>query len=146
MVYSSTVSHSMPVFRIIHWYCMLTVKDIGKHNAMKPLIYIFLLCLSQIFLFCTYIVLYILYMMTSVVSNQARGTRDRTLPTTTQTTQPQKQIQVGFCHCSYQVKGMFKELFCSRIMPLYFFDPSFLVPSSGHSRTDSFSPNDLRQK
>ncbi|XP_053182023.1 ubiquitin-associated protein 2-like isoform X1 [Scomber japonicus] len=32
-------------------------------------------------------------MMTSVVSNQARGTRDRTLPTTTQTTQPQKQIQ-----------------------------------------------------
>ncbi|TMS04052.1 Ubiquitin-associated protein 2 [Larimichthys crocea] len=47
----------------------------------------------EIFLFCTYIVLYILYMMTSVVSNQARGTRDRTLPTTTQTTQPQKQIQ-----------------------------------------------------
>ncbi|KAM3610427.1 uncharacterized protein V6R79_004004 [Siganus canaliculatus] len=33
-------------------------------------------------------------MMTSVVSNQTRGTRDRTLPTTTtQTTQPQKQIQ-----------------------------------------------------
>ncbi|XP_040011391.1 ubiquitin-associated protein 2-like isoform X2 [Xiphias gladius] len=32
-------------------------------------------------------------MMTSLVSNQARGTRDRTLPTTTQTTQPQKQIQ-----------------------------------------------------
>ncbi|XP_071339150.1 ubiquitin-associated protein 2-like isoform X2 [Trachinotus anak] len=32
-------------------------------------------------------------MMTSVVSNQARGTRDRMLPTTTQTTQPQKQIQ-----------------------------------------------------
>ncbi|KAG8011986.1 Ubiquitin-associated protein 2 [Nibea albiflora] len=48
---------------------------------------------DMIFLFCTYIVLYILYMMTSVVSNQARGTRDRTLPTTTQTTQPQKQIQ-----------------------------------------------------
>ncbi|CAB1321625.1 unnamed protein product [Coregonus sp. 'balchen'] len=32
-------------------------------------------------------------MMTSVVSNPARGTRDRALPTTTQTTQPQKQIQ-----------------------------------------------------
>ncbi|XP_029019048.1 ubiquitin-associated protein 2-like isoform X2 [Betta splendens] len=32
-------------------------------------------------------------MMTSVVSTQARGSRDRTLPTTTQTTQPQKQIQ-----------------------------------------------------
>ncbi|XP_068594946.1 ubiquitin-associated protein 2-like isoform X2 [Brachionichthys hirsutus] len=32
-------------------------------------------------------------MMTSVVNNQARGARDRTHPTTTQTTQPQKQIQ-----------------------------------------------------
>ncbi|XP_021461134.2 ubiquitin-associated protein 2 isoform X3 [Oncorhynchus mykiss] len=32
-------------------------------------------------------------MMTSVVSNPARGTRDRALPTTTQTTHPQKQIQ-----------------------------------------------------
>ncbi|XP_077457044.1 ubiquitin-associated protein 2-like isoform X3 [Stigmatopora argus] len=32
-------------------------------------------------------------MMTSLVSNQARGTRDKTLPTTTQTTHPQKQIQ-----------------------------------------------------
>nr|XP_046243492.1 ubiquitin-associated protein 2-like isoform X2 [Scatophagus argus] len=32
-------------------------------------------------------------MMTSVVSNQVRGTRDKTLPTTTQTPQPQKQIQ-----------------------------------------------------
>uniref|UniRef100_A0A3Q3XGZ8 Uncharacterized protein n=1 Tax=Mola mola TaxID=94237 RepID=A0A3Q3XGZ8_MOLML len=32
-------------------------------------------------------------MMTSVVSNQSRGTREKTLPTTTQTTQPQKQIQ-----------------------------------------------------
>ncbi|XP_008333623.1 ubiquitin-associated protein 2-like isoform X2 [Cynoglossus semilaevis] len=32
-------------------------------------------------------------MMTSVVSNQARGTRDRALPNTTHTTQPQKQIQ-----------------------------------------------------
>ena len=52
----------------------------------------------QIFLFCTYIVLYILYMMTSVVSNPARGTRDRALPTTTQTTHPQKQIQVSFIH------------------------------------------------
>ncbi|XP_077571446.1 ubiquitin-associated protein 2-like isoform X2 [Stigmatopora nigra] len=32
-------------------------------------------------------------MMTSLVSNQARGTRDKTLPSTTQTTHPQKQIQ-----------------------------------------------------
>ncbi|XP_036069432.1 uncharacterized protein LOC112147932 isoform X5 [Oryzias melastigma] len=47
----------------------------------------------KIFLFCTYILLYILYMMTSVVSNHTRGTRDKTLPVATQTTQPQKQIQ-----------------------------------------------------
>uniref|UniRef100_A0A8C1LG74 Ubiquitin associated protein 2a n=1 Tax=Cyprinus carpio TaxID=7962 RepID=A0A8C1LG74_CYPCA len=46
-----------------------------------------------IFLFCTYIVLYILYMMTSVGVERARGTRDKALPTTTQTTQPQKQLQ-----------------------------------------------------
>lgn len=32
-------------------------------------------------------------MMTSVASNQARGSRDKLLPATTQTTQPQKQIQ-----------------------------------------------------
>ncbi|XP_028312875.1 ubiquitin-associated protein 2-like isoform X2 [Gouania willdenowi] len=32
-------------------------------------------------------------MMTSVVNNQIRGSRERTIPTTTQTTQPQKQIQ-----------------------------------------------------
>ncbi|XP_060927209.1 ubiquitin-associated protein 2-like isoform X2 [Limanda limanda] len=32
-------------------------------------------------------------MMTSLAGTQARGTRDRTLPSTTQTTQPQKQIQ-----------------------------------------------------
>lgn len=51
-------------------------------------------------------------MMTSVVSNQARGTRDRTLPTTTQTTQPQKQIQVsqqGIVLLNYNV--MFNLLF-----------------------------------
>uniref|UniRef100_A0A671MMS4 Ubiquitin-associated protein 2-like n=1 Tax=Sinocyclocheilus anshuiensis TaxID=1608454 RepID=A0A671MMS4_9TELE len=47
----------------------------------------------RIFLFCTYIVLYILYMMTSVGVERARGTRDKALPTTTQTTQPQKHLQ-----------------------------------------------------
>uniref|UniRef100_A0A8C7WY32 UBA domain-containing protein n=1 Tax=Oryzias sinensis TaxID=183150 RepID=A0A8C7WY32_9TELE len=31
--------------------------------------------------------------MTSLVSNHTRGTRDKTLPVATQTTQPQKQIQ-----------------------------------------------------
>ncbi|XP_062867105.1 ubiquitin-associated protein 2a isoform X2 [Trichomycterus rosablanca] len=47
----------------------------------------------QIFLFCTYILLYILYMMTSLGSDRARGTREKVLPTTTQITQPQKQLQ-----------------------------------------------------
>lgn len=65
--------------------------------------------LFQIFLFCTYIVLYILYMMTSVVSNPARGTRDRALPTTTQTTQPQKQIQVSFIH-NFRVATLYSVL------------------------------------
>uniref|UniRef100_A0A8C8S5Q5 Ubiquitin associated protein 2 n=1 Tax=Pelusios castaneus TaxID=367368 RepID=A0A8C8S5Q5_9SAUR len=44
------------------------------------------------FLFCTYIVLYILYMMTSVGSERTRGTRDKTQIPTTQPTQPQKQV------------------------------------------------------
>lgn len=34
-------------------------------------------------------------MMTSVGIERARGTRDKALPTTTQTTQPQKQLQVS---------------------------------------------------
>ncbi|XP_072779166.1 ubiquitin-associated protein 2 isoform X7 [Taeniopygia guttata] len=44
------------------------------------------------FLFCTYIVLYILYMMTSVVSERTRGTRDKMQISTSQPTQPQKQV------------------------------------------------------
>ncbi|XP_051499948.1 ubiquitin-associated protein 2-like isoform X3 [Apus apus] len=44
------------------------------------------------FLFCTYIVLYILYMMTSVGSERIRGTRDKMQISTTQPTQPQKQV------------------------------------------------------
>ncbi|XP_049651017.1 ubiquitin-associated protein 2 isoform X9 [Accipiter gentilis] len=44
------------------------------------------------FLFCTYIVLYILYMMTSVGSERTRGTRDKMQISTTQPTQPQKQV------------------------------------------------------
>lgn len=48
----------------------------------------------RFFLFCTYILLYILYMMTSLGGDRARGTREKVLPTSTQTTQPQKQLQV----------------------------------------------------
>ncbi|XP_064356420.1 ubiquitin-associated protein 2 isoform X7 [Dromaius novaehollandiae] len=48
--------------------------------------------LSGYFLFCTYIVLYILYMMTSVGSERTRGTRDKTQISATQPTQPQKQV------------------------------------------------------
>uniref|UniRef100_A0A8C3JZR8 UBA domain-containing protein n=2 Tax=Calidris pygmaea TaxID=425635 RepID=A0A8C3JZR8_9CHAR len=44
------------------------------------------------FLFCTYIVLYILYMMTSVGSERTRGTRDKMQISTTQPTPPQKQV------------------------------------------------------
>ncbi|XP_058881468.1 ubiquitin-associated protein 2 isoform X3 [Acipenser ruthenus] len=44
------------------------------------------------FPFCTYIVLYILYMMTSLGSERARGTRDKVQTPATQT-QPQKQVQ-----------------------------------------------------
>ncbi|XP_040511407.2 ubiquitin-associated protein 2 isoform X10 [Gallus gallus] len=44
------------------------------------------------FLFCTYIVLYILYMMTSVGSERTRGTRDKTQISTTQPIQQQKQV------------------------------------------------------
>ncbi|XP_071586216.1 ubiquitin-associated protein 2 isoform X6 [Heliangelus exortis] len=44
------------------------------------------------FLFCTYLVLYILYMMTSVGSERTRGTRDKMQISTTQPTQPQKQV------------------------------------------------------
>ncbi|TRZ08997.1 hypothetical protein HGM15179_018108, partial [Zosterops borbonicus] len=44
------------------------------------------------FPFCTYIVLYILYMMTSVGSERTRGTRDKMQISTSQPTQPQKQV------------------------------------------------------
>ncbi|XP_065596172.1 ubiquitin-associated protein 2 isoform X2 [Cyrtonyx montezumae] len=44
------------------------------------------------FLFCTYIVLYILYMMTSVGSERTRGTRDKTQISTSQPIQQQKQV------------------------------------------------------
>ncbi|XP_039560446.1 ubiquitin-associated protein 2 isoform X9 [Passer montanus] len=48
---------------------------------------------SADFVFCTYIVLYILYMMmTSVGSERTRGTRDKMQISTTQPTQPQKQV------------------------------------------------------
>ncbi|KAI4878150.1 hypothetical protein NFI96_028412, partial [Prochilodus magdalenae] len=48
---------------------------------------------GETFLLCTYIILYILFMMTSVVADAARGNRDRGQPQTTHTSQPQKQIQ-----------------------------------------------------
>lgn len=44
------------------------------------------------FVFCTYIVLYILYMMTSVGSERTRGTRDKMQISATQPAQPQKQV------------------------------------------------------
>ncbi|XP_077821968.1 ubiquitin-associated protein 2 isoform X16 [Macaca mulatta] len=44
------------------------------------------------FLFCTYIILYILYMMTSVSSDHCRGAREKTQISAAQSTQPQKQV------------------------------------------------------
>ncbi|XP_023400959.2 ubiquitin-associated protein 2 isoform X2 [Loxodonta africana] len=44
------------------------------------------------FLFCTYIILYILYMMTSVTSDRSRGAREKPQISATQATQPQKQV------------------------------------------------------
>lgn len=49
----------------------------------------------QIFLFCTYRVLYILYMMSSLGNDKARGPREKALAPATHTSQPQKQIQVS---------------------------------------------------
>ncbi|GAB0209434.1 ubiquitin-associated protein 2 [Grus japonensis] len=59
-----------------------------KHSVLVQLI------LQSVpdFLFCTYIVLYILYMMTSVGSERTRGARDKTQISTTQPAQPQKQV------------------------------------------------------
>ncbi|XP_048947822.1 ubiquitin-associated protein 2 isoform X5 [Canis lupus dingo] len=44
------------------------------------------------FLFCTYVILYILYMMTSVSSDRSRGAREKTQISATQATQVQKQV------------------------------------------------------
>lgn len=44
------------------------------------------------FVFCTYIILYILYMMTSVNNDRCRGAREKTQMPTTHATQPQKQV------------------------------------------------------
>ncbi len=42
-------------------------------------------------------------MMTSVVTDAARGNRDKALPQTTHTSQPQKQIQVSRTHTLHQL-------------------------------------------
>nr|XP_054514740.1 ubiquitin-associated protein 2 isoform X8 [Pan troglodytes] len=44
------------------------------------------------FLFCTYIILYILYMMTSVSSDHCRGAREKPQISAAQSMQPQKQV------------------------------------------------------
>ena len=55
-------------------------------------------CFLADFLFCTYVILYILYMMTSVSSDRSRGSREKTQISGTQASQLQKQVvQVSFC-------------------------------------------------
>ncbi|TNN35026.1 Ubiquitin-associated protein 2 [Liparis tanakae] len=48
---------------------------------------------ANIFVFCTYRVLYILYMMSSLGGDKARGPREKAAPAATHASQPQKQIQ-----------------------------------------------------
>ncbi|XP_037831161.1 ubiquitin-associated protein 2a isoform X2 [Kryptolebias marmoratus] len=61
--------------------------------TVRPIFSFLSLHLHSVFLFCTYRVLYILYMMSSLGSDKARGPREKALPAATQTSQPQKQIQ-----------------------------------------------------
>lgn len=75
-----SVSHTICGFKNC-WFISLILS-----SALFPL---------QIFLFCTYRVLYILYMMSSLGSDKARGPREKALPTATHTSQPQKQLQVS---------------------------------------------------
>ncbi|TEA29985.1 hypothetical protein DBR06_SOUSAS4510023, partial [Sousa chinensis] len=49
-------------------------------------------CFLSDFLFCAYIILYILYMMTSVSSDRSRGAREKPQISATQATQLQKQV------------------------------------------------------
>uniref|UniRef100_A0A452RXY4 Ubiquitin associated protein 2 n=1 Tax=Ursus americanus TaxID=9643 RepID=A0A452RXY4_URSAM len=49
-------------------------------------------CFLADFLFCTYVILYILYMMTSVSSDRSRGAREKTQISATQASQLQKQV------------------------------------------------------
>ena len=68
----------------------------------------------QIFLFCTYIVLYILYMMSSLGGDKARGPREKTLPTVTHSSQPQKQIQVTLTlHVGLDIKCLKTNIYSS---------------------------------
>lgn len=48
---------------------------------------------SSDFLFCTHIILYILYMMTAVSSACSQGAGEKTQISETQATQPQKRVQ-----------------------------------------------------
>lgn len=79
--------------------CTCHLRLVVKIAFLTPFFFNFYKSISfllfQTFLLCTYIILYILFMMTSVVADGARGTRDRVQPQTSHTSQPQKQIQVG---------------------------------------------------
>lgn len=98
--------------------------------------------LLQNFLFCTYIILYILFMMTSVVTDAARGNRDRALQQTTHTSQPQKQIQVSATH----TPSVRCDIWTGQSIYIWLcFDYGCRL-SLGHSGTDPTRPGDLRQK
>lgn len=93
----NTSFHAFNHGKILRLCCnyIVTVDLIGKLNVFchsSCCVFVYLL---QIFLFCTYRVLYILYMMSSLGSDKARGPREKALPAATHTSQPQKQIQVS---------------------------------------------------
>lgn len=74
-------------------YCICVLSGYcTQYPALTCAFFFFLFFSLSDFLFCTYIVLYILYMMTSVGSERTRGTRDKMQISTTQPTQPQKQV------------------------------------------------------
>lgn len=65
------------------------------------------------FVFCTYIILYILYMMTSVSNDRCRGAREKPQMPTTHAAQPQKQVvQVSLVELSWVEVKTLREKDC----------------------------------
>lgn len=81
-------------------------------------------------------------MMTSVVTDAARGNRDRALQQATHTSQPQKQIQVSNTHSIIEVIHMNRPEY----LHMTVCSDYGCYLSLGDSGTDPTRPDDLRQK